>query len=310
MVAVHALAALILQQDHSAAAERLRDADPGARIKARAELLGIGEPAVEPLCRILLDQYPEIEIRAETLVAELGAEDVAARERATEELIAVGARVESLLAERAKGLAGEPRLRLNRVLGIVKKNAAEEKVLSARQKESICMVLGVLRDKRAVEPLKQALAHEDFEVRSRAVLALGGIGDPAGAEAVAPLLVGEADFRMRAFAALALGQMGGDAAFAALRERLASGEEKNEQVQRRIMDGLTADASAEAAKLLIEQMESPTGTIRHAAYQHVWRRAGIAGTPFKAHLVDDAGNARTLAAFKAWWEKTYARAWE
>lgn len=307
MAAVHAIVALILAQDP---AERLRDEDAAVRVKARADLVAAGEASVEPLCRILLDQYPDLLARAESLLAEIGAEDVEVRERSTEALIQIGPRVEALLAERAAALAGEEKLRLNRVLAVVRQNAPQEKVASARQKASACMVLGELRDARAVEALTAMLAHADFEVRSRAVLALGRIGDPRAAADAAALLSTEADFRMRSYAAMALGRIGGEEAHRALRERLVSGAEVNEQVARRIMDGLAADPSAEAAKLLIERMESPSATIRHAAGRLARARAAMPEAPFHAHRPDDEENARTLAALREWWEKAYGRAWE
>ena len=271
--------------------------------------MALGEKAVEPLIQILLEEYPHLEKQAEALVAKLGSEDGDERERATLELIKIGARVEDLLKKHAKRLNGEARWRMRRVLGRIKKNKKKEQDLAARQKASICRVLGRLKAFRAAEPLTAAVDHKDPEVRAEAITALGEVRATEGVGKLEDLLRGDPDWRTRGACARSLGKIGDAAAWKALRDYLKDEDEDNERVIWRLMEGLSADPSAEAARLIIERMEAPSATLRHAAFRIAGPRAGLNSESFKAH-VKDPENEKTVKAAKRWWEFEFQRKWE
>ena len=176
MVGIHALAALILfsqDPDPLKIAEGLRSPDAAQRRTARAQLVAIGESAVDPLIQLLMDRFPGLEQRAAELIAKLNDDDVRVRDQASDELEKVGARVRKLLEKRAKAAEGETRWRLSRVLGTVRRNETNEKQATARQKASLCRVLGRLREARASAALLEATKHAEESVRRPAIRALG-----------------------------------------------------------------------------------------------------------------------------------------
>ena len=86
----------------------------------------------------------------------------------------------------------------------------------------------------AVHPLVARLQDASPQVRSGAAEALGLIGDPASAAALAPLLQDE-DGGVRFEAIVALGQLGGDAAQAAIDEARVSPDDRLRQVATRLL---------------------------------------------------------------------------
>ncbi len=81
--------------------------------------------------------------------------------------------------------------------------------------------LGRLKDPRAVEPLRRALADADGGVRVHAALALGELAAPEAVGDLAGLLAGDGDPGVRKAAAVALGSVPGDPARAALARGLS-----------------------------------------------------------------------------------------
>jgi HEAT repeat protein len=315
MVGVHALVALMLpaappqDPDPLPIIERLRAADPAARLKARTELRAVGARAVEPLCGILEDRRPELERRAQALMEKLEDEDAQVREEATVALLEIGPRVEAVIRGGAEKAQGEARWRLGRVMGWIKKNQDQEREASARQKEGACEVLGALGDARALEPLAKAVRHEDPAVRLAAIQALGSLADGRGAEPLARIVEGDADKRMRAAAARALGRIGTPEARQALRDRLG-GAETDEQVVRRLLEGLAQDPSAEAARLIVRRLEAPSAVVREAAFRLAAPRAGLEKEPFDAARPADPATRRTVERFHAWWAGRFGKPWE
>ena len=82
---------------------------------------------------------------------------------------------------------------------------------------SILTTLGRLRDSAALSTLLEALGEKDIELRRSAALALGDLGDPGAAAALASALAQDPDLQVRGFAAISLGRIGGETAIFALR---------------------------------------------------------------------------------------------
>lgn len=311
MVGIHALSALILLQDPTPRewADKLRSPDAAERRVARGRLVGAGAAAFEPLIDVLLERYPDLERRADELVTALNSEDPAAREQATDDLIRIGARIEKILKGKADGMQGEMRLRISRVLAWISKNAEDEKQRSALQKASACWVLGRMKDARASEAVLTTAGHPDPAVRLEAIEALGWIRSEPAVDKLSEWLAGDADWRIRSACALSLGRIGSESARSALRARLAGGLEEHERVVFRMLSGLAEDPSAEAARLMIQKLESPSATLRHAAHQLIWRRAGLTDVSFAAHR-DASENRAGVERYQRWWETQYGAKWE
>lgn len=299
MVALHALIVLILQ-DPFTLCEALRTLDAGRR---QAALAALGPAAVETLCRALEDKFPELDQRAEALVARLDDPDPAAREKATEELIALGGRVESLLKARLEKVGSEGRWRLTRVLGwsALEERRQEEEELAALQKAAACEALGAIGEPRAAGALVAALGRPDWRVRREALQALGRLKAPEAAAPLVKLLGEDPDARMRALGAVALARIGNAEARGALRARLE--KEPDGQVVRRLLEGLAEDPSAEAARAMIRTLESTDPMIRASALELLALRT-------KLKTAADPRRPCDTKPFRAWWEATFRRAWE
>lgn len=299
MVGLHALFILILQ-DPFALCEALRTLDAGRR---QAALAALGPPAVETLCRALEDKFPELEKKADEMVSRLDDPDPAVREKATEELIGLGGRVVPLVEKRLDKAGSEGRWRLTRVLGwaVLEDRRQEELELGTLQKAAACEALGAIGEARAAGALLGALGHADWRIRREALQALGRLKAPEAAAPMIKLLAEDPDVRMRALGAAALARIGSPEARAALRVRLE--KESDGQVVRRLLEALTEDPSAEAARAMIRTLESPDPMIRAAALELLAARTKLAVTADPRRPVDPK-------PFRAWWEATFGRPWE
>ena len=77
----------------------------------------------------------------------------------------------------------------------------------SRSRRNAAIVLGLLKNKSAAEPLAEALDDEDAEVRSRSAYALGEITSPEAVESLIEKLR-DPDDEVRIFSARALGEIG------------------------------------------------------------------------------------------------------
>jgi HEAT repeat protein len=163
-------------------------------------LRGYGEPAVEPLCRVLKDPDNNVRKAAAESLGHIG--DARAVEPLVGALRAIDDGVRKAAAE-ALGKIGDARA-VPSLLDALNNDWHAALRLAAAQ------ALGELKDARAVPPLIERLKDKDAEVRKSAAEALGKIQDPQTvSEATAALCVALSDksSRVRLAAAEALGRI-------------------------------------------------------------------------------------------------------
>jgi HEAT repeat protein len=163
-------------------------------LEKRDELAKIGEPAIEPLIRVLKDWDQDVRRSAALTLGRIG-------EPAVEPLIGA-------LKDRNKDVRKSVALALGRIgepaveplIGLLKDSSSSVRWIAAS-------ALGEIGDKRAVLPLIGSLEDSDENVRQEAASALGEIGDK---RAVLPLISSLKDsyWWVRRRAALALEKMG------------------------------------------------------------------------------------------------------
>ena len=103
--------------------------------------------------------------------------------------------------------------------------------------------LGNSNEKAALEPLHDALTHDDAGVRAAAILALGDLGDPAALPDLCDRLMKDGNSMVREAAAQSLGRIGDRTAEAAL--KVAAGSDGKSKVQEGGAGGVGADSGAE-----------------------------------------------------------------
>jgi HEAT repeat protein len=223
-----------------------------------AYVLGqVGDPSVvEPLCALLRDKNGEVNAAAALLsIGELGMEAlVQIGEPAVKALrwcLETGGYCDPERAVRTLARIGAPALkpmyellhqdtrywvcdRAARVLGNIRDRRAVEPLCQALGdrndfvRKLAAEVLGNIRDRRAVEPLCQALGDENAGVRAQAAGALGNIGDGRAVEPLCRAL-GDRDGGVRRWAAEALGHIGSREALPALKVRLRGRERERDE---------------------------------------------------------------------------------
>jgi len=125
--------------------------------------------------------------------------------------------------------------------------------------------IAVLEDARDADGARFAafLADSATEIRGRAVVALGRIGDAGSVGALVPLL-DDPDAAVRAAAAFALGQIGSPEASAPLLQRVSPGEP---EVAARALDALGKLGDKSLAPRIAAFLRDPDATLRaHAAF--------------------------------------------
>ena len=177
------------------------------------------------------------------------------------------------------------------VMGSVRENAAE--------------ALGLLRDRRAVEPLINALNDSDEEVRWKAAWALGNIGDK---KAIKPLIYALNDDRwsVRRFAVTALGKIGDKSAVGSLINAL---NDPDWHVRKYAANSLGKIGDERAIKPLVNALSDPDSDVRWKAIVALGKMKNAAVEPLiKAFESDDwrirgraaeaLGNIKDLRAFE------------
>jgi|GEM_PF-6449645 len=111
-----------------------------------------------------------------------------------------------------------------------------KKLINALKNDCVYVArfLGEFRDKRAVEPLLEALNDKDKETRKIIVIALGEIGDEKAIDKLINLLM-EDKKEVRKYAAEALGKIGNKKAIPYLLKAL---DDKNEEVRKNVVNAL------------------------------------------------------------------------
>src|SRR4029453_1166047 len=124
------------------------------------------------------------------------------------------------------------------------------------------VMLGSLRDGRAVAPLVAALADPDLNVRHAAAASLGQIGDPAAVLPLMSALRSEAWLQYPAITAL--GELGDPRAAPALLELMS-----DELMRGPVMEALGRLAGREALPHLVPHLYSADAAVRNMAIQAV-----------------------------------------
>lgn len=188
--------------------EALEHADVDVRKAARSALAEIGEPAVEPLNKVLLTEGKQYRWFAADALKRIG--DRSAVEPFRQVLQDKSAN-EYVRAEAAKALGklgGEGIYDL--LISTLRDRAEIETV-----RRGAASGLGLLGDRRGFEPLLQALKEGTAGMRWDVAVALGDLGDPRGIEPLIALLK-DPYMQVRWEAAKALGKLGDERALAPL----------------------------------------------------------------------------------------------
>ncbi len=142
----------------------------------------------------------------------------------------------------------------------------------------------------AVDPLIQALGHQDEDARWKAAIALGEIGDP---RAIAPLisLLGDEDRFVQSRAAYALGQMGSPA----LPALIAALEDPSPHIRRGAALALGRIGDPGALSPLLEALHDGDESVRAAVLEGLGGVGDEAYPRIIAHLRNSSPEHRTLA---------------
>ncbi len=245
------------------------------RRSSMAALVQIGDPAVEPLIAAM--ENPNPKVRAEVAWG-LG---MLRDPRAVEALLK--ASEDDNLEVRRNALTALGLIRDGRAVGTLiaaleDEASAEDakealvpigepavapllmalKDATGRKRRDILWVLGMIRDKRAMEPLIGALEDEDPETRSVAILGLGLLRDPCG---VHPLIEAMHEERFADWAAEALGDIG-EASVEPL-IAIVESPENDWRVRSKAIKALGLIRDARAVDPLIRALQDPL--LRHHA---------------------------------------------
>ncbi|MGB9979800.1 HEAT repeat domain-containing protein [Methanobacterium sp.] len=159
-------------------------------------------------------------------------------------------------------------------------------------RETAAEALGVLRDRRAVEPLIKALNDKDEEVRWKAAWALGNIRDR---RAVEPLiyLLHDKSWAVRRFAASALGKIGDERAVESLMKALSDEEW---HVRKYAADALGKIGDERAVESLMDALHDKDSDVRWKAAVALGKMKSAAVEPLIELLKNDDWHIRGRAA--------------
>jgi HEAT repeat protein len=164
------------------------------------------------------------------------------------------------------------------VMGSVRENAAE--------------ALGILRDRRAVDPLINALNDNDEDVRWKSAWALGNIGDK---RAIEPLIDALQDKRwpVRRFAVSALGKIGDKTSVGSLINAL---NDSDWHVRKYAADALGKIGDEKAIKPLVSALSDSDGDVRWKAIIALGKMKNVAVEPLINAFKSDDWRIRGRAA--------------
>ena len=168
----------------------------------------------------------------------------------------------------------------------------EDYAVMSSVRETAAEALGILRDRRAVEPLIKALNDKDEEVRWKAAWALGNIGD---IQAVEPLiyLLHDKRWTVRRFAASALGKIGDGRAVESLIESLSDEEW---HVRKYAADALGKIGDERAIESLMETLHDEDSDVRWKAVVALGKMKSGAVEPLLELLKNEDWHIRGRAA--------------
>jgi len=159
-------------------------------------------------------------------------------------------------------------------------------------RETAAEALGLLRDKKAVEPLIEALNDKDEEVRWKASWALGHIGDKRAVEPLTNLLNDER-WQVRRFAASALGKIGDGQGVESLIQALNDDEW---HVRKYAVDALGNIGDERAVNPLIKVLSDKDNDVRSKAVIALGKMKGSAVEPLIEVFKNEDWNIRGKAA--------------
>ncbi|HEX6780276.1 MAG TPA: HEAT repeat domain-containing protein [Ktedonobacterales bacterium] len=188
--------------------EALEHADVDVRKAARSALAEIGEPAVEPLNKVLLTEGKQYRWFAADALYRIGDQRAAEPFR---QALQDRSDNEYVRAEAAKALG---KLGGAGVLALLVRRLHDKRELETVRRAA-ASGLGLLGDRRAFEPLLQALKEGTAGMRWDVAAALGDLSDPRGVEPLIALLK-DSYMQVRWEAAKALGKLGDKRALAPL----------------------------------------------------------------------------------------------
>ena len=171
--------------------------------------------------------------------------------------------------------------------------------------------LGLLGDKRAVEPLIQALDYKNAGIRYEAVIALGKIGDKRAIKPLKKTLIGgwfnrkDSDEDVRKAAAEALGRIGGEKAVEPLINALE--EDSDKDVRQASIKALGETGDKHAVEPLIEVLHDSSSDARSLAAQALVKIGKPAIKPLVKMLNDPDSDVRGRAVWaldKIGWKPT------
>jgi HEAT repeat protein len=213
---VNALARLDISQVVSPIAESVNDDDPRVR-KAAVDALGLSSNPIiiKPLLSALQDSDPQVRFSAAKSLQKIG------------DTNAAGTLVEIFRKEEYQSIRSEMCvviLNCRRASVVPLLNLIEDDEVGDRVKADAVLLLGRLKDHRAIEPLLSYFWDKDINVRLRVVEALGEIGSPKSVEHLLEAL-GDDFILIRYYAARALGKIGDERALKLLLDDLRNFEE-------------------------------------------------------------------------------------
>lgn len=161
-----------------------------------------------------------------------------------------------------------------------------------------CRIIDALRrlkDERAVLPLIEHLCSRSDRVRTRAAEALGSIGDSTALEPLMDRFRQEPSVTAQAAIVKSLGELKDSAALPALRQAL----EKPDPVRCKAVAALAELGGPDATRLILEQLEHPSGPVRYQAATALGRIGSATAIPHLERLAGDADDMVRRAAVKA-----------
>lgn len=263
--------------------EALRDPEEKVRGRAANALEKIGEPAVEALQAVLMDEDLNARTLAASILTKIGVKP--SELKATEE----GLAPEKLEAKKARELILEGNWEEVATLG---ENAVDALLEALEDDEpgvrrGAAWALGVIRNPRATNPLISRLADPDVSVRSGAAWALGVIGDSRATQALINSLADETA-EVRRKAAWALGEIGDPGAVEALIHSLKDEDEDVRRVSLLVLEKLGWKPS--------EELE-----VRQLIADRQWDRLAGMGDVAVESLIEALGTGDDETRIKAAW---------
>jgi hypothetical protein len=321
LLPVAAILLLLQEASPPSALERLRSPDAVVRREAERELAREGAKAVPALKKVLARQGDAVEPRVDALVARLGAASWNERESAGRALVALGRAAKARLATHENSADVEIAWRVKSILAELKELEPAEAAGDAVADAAICRLLGAAGDGASAGLLLDAMARIEgappeaaLELRLGALEGLAALrpsltteqAERAAKEAL-KILEEPRHRRSTAAAMRVLERLKAPSAAKPLAAILNDANGRDLHVKRAALAALAAIDQPASLRSVIVVLKDGDPYLRESA-AHVLSTAGGPDAAFDA-AAGPAGD-EVMAAWRAWWEKKYDRAWD